>query len=178
MVWLGMPLCVSLEMPSDILNHEEAYSNLKKKYPGHNHFHTHERHELYIMEWHSFAHSTLRNSLNADALTAPLLYNCEDVLSCSILWAKHASDVLHGELSKDCIYSCQMALSERNFTKPTPLCSTYSHHQSSLKWHICACDLHIVYSLLSWASGGGATNSPPHVLYIGSHIAAIVLTWH
>ncbi len=33
-----------------------------------------------------------------------------------------------------------------------------------LKWHL-AC--HITSHLLSWALGGGATNSPHHVLYTG-----------
>ncbi len=35
-----------------------------------------------------------------------------------------------------------------------------------LKWRICVCDFHIVFHLC-WASGGGATNSPSHVLYMG-----------
>ena len=39
--------------------------------------------------------------------------------------------------------------------------------QEILKWHICVCVFHIVYHLLWWASGGGATNSPSHVNYMG-----------
>ena len=36
----------------------------------------------------------------------------------------------------------------------------------SLKWHICVSNFHIVCPLLCWTSAG-ATNSPPHVLYMG-----------
>ena len=41
------------------------------------------------------------------------------------------------------------------------------------------CEFHITSRLLFWALGGGATNSPSHVLYMGiSYIAASVLMGH
>ncbi len=51
---------------------------------------------------------------------------------------------------------------------------TMTSHLSSInvfrtinsKWHTCVCDFHIACHFLCWSSGG-ATNSPPHVVYTG-----------
>ncbi len=79
----------------------------------------------------------------------------------SMFWFSHAEKSAQGMvisfhhkfLPKKVFDSHQLPVSDTVVTFGLPKCLV--------------CDFHIVFHLLCWASGGGAINSPSHVLYMG-----------